>query len=57
MTLEALWGPAILPTRESELIVGVATVDNALHLVQTSGQPALGLLEAMRKALIEACTI
>ncbi|WP_158615495.1 condensation domain-containing protein [Acidipila sp. EB88] len=45
LRVTAVWGPATLIGTEGEQIIGVATLNNELHLVQSSYTPIIGLLD------------
>lgn len=51
LQLESLWGPNILIGTEGEQAIGVATINNAIHLIHTSYQPVEDLLQNAEKIL------
>jgi Condensation domain len=53
--LEAMFGPAVLTGLEGQQTIGVATVNGALCLLQTSHTPVEGLLEKAQSVLAQAC--
>ena len=55
LTLEEMWGPAVLSGMEGEHTIGVATVNRSICLTHTSHTPSGALLEAMQSVLIKAC--
>jgi hypothetical protein len=55
VTLEAIFGPAVLAGFEGQQTIGVATVNGALCLLHTSHTPPDGLLEKTESVLIHAC--
>jgi hypothetical protein len=52
LKLNYLWGPYVLPRFENMQVIGVATVNGTLCLVQTSYTPIVGLLEEMQALLV-----
>jgi hypothetical protein len=52
--LKAMFGPAVLTGLEGQQTIGVATVNGALCLLQTSHTPG-GLLEKTQSVLAQAC--
>jgi hypothetical protein len=55
VTLEAIFGPAVLAGFEGQQTIGVATVNGALCLLHTSHTPLEGLLEKTQSVLTQAC--
>jgi hypothetical protein len=55
VTLEAIFGPAVLAGFEGQQTIGVATVNGALCLLHISHTPPDGLLEKTESVLIHAC--
>lgn len=51
LKLRSVWGPYVLPRFENMQVIGVATVDDSLCVVQTSYTPVVGLLEGMQVLL------
>jgi hypothetical protein len=49
--LESLWGPSVFVGIEGEQMIGVATLDGAIHLLHTSYTPIPKLLQAMEATL------
>ncbi len=49
--MDALWGPAVFVGIEGEQMIGVTTVNGAIHLVHTSYTPIANLLSEMQEAL------
>jgi hypothetical protein len=49
--LESLWGPSVLVGIEGEQMIGVATLNGAMHLLHTSYTPIPKLLQTMESAL------
>ncbi|WP_407273623.1 condensation domain-containing protein [Dickeya ananatis] len=45
LTLESLWGPNVLVGTQDEQTIGVATINDAIHLIHTSYNSAPGFLE------------
>ncbi|MDT7811402.1 MAG: hypothetical protein QOJ42_1318, partial [Acidobacteriaceae bacterium] len=45
--LESLWGPSVFVSIEGEQMVGVATLNGAIHLLHTSYTPIPKLLQTM----------
>jgi hypothetical protein len=56
LTLERLWGPAILAGFKGEQEIGVATVNGSLSLLHVSHNPLRSFLRVMRDCLIAACS-
>jgi hypothetical protein len=54
VTLKAMFGPAVVTGLEGQQTIGVATVNGALCLLQTSHTPR-GLLEKTQSVLAQAC--
>lgn len=54
LTLESVWGPNVLIGTEGEQTIGVATINNAIHLIHTSYQPADDFLANAEKILYQA---
>lgn len=54
LTLEGLWGPSVLIGTEGEQTIGVATINNTIHLIHTSYQPAADFLANAEKILLSA---
>jgi hypothetical protein len=54
LRLEAICGPVALPRRQRSPVIGVATANGALCLVQTSLEPFSGLLKDAESRLILA---
>jgi hypothetical protein len=54
LTLEALWGPAILLGYKGERLVSAITVQGSLGLLHISYEPIPGLLEAAERHLVSA---
>ncbi|MBP2171114.1 NRPS condensation-like uncharacterized protein [Erwinia toletana] len=57
LTLESLWGPSVLLGTEGEQTIGVATINNCIHLIHTSYQPISDFLEHAKNALTVATGI
>jgi hypothetical protein len=55
VTLKAMFGPAVLTGLEGQQTIGVATVNGALCLLQTSHTPPEGLLKKTKSVLAQAC--
>jgi hypothetical protein len=55
MRLKSIWGSSFLTGVMDEQIVGVATVDERLHLLYTSYTPIPSFLENIKSLLSEAC--
>jgi hypothetical protein len=55
LTLEALWGPAILLGYEGERLISAVTVNGALNLLHTSYEPIPCILEVMQQCVTAAC--
>jgi hypothetical protein len=55
VTLKAMFGPAVRTGLEGQQTIGVATVNGALCLLQTSHTPSEGLLEKTQSVLAQAC--
>jgi hypothetical protein len=55
LRIEAVWGPSVLAGYEGEHFVGAATFGGALHLTYSSFTPAVGLLEAVGRMILDAC--
>jgi hypothetical protein len=51
LKLNSVWGPCVLPDFENMQVIGAATVNGSMCLVQTSYTPIVGLLEEMRVLL------
>jgi hypothetical protein len=49
--LESLWGPAVFVGIEGEQMIGVATLNGAIHLLHTSYTPVPKLLQRMQATL------
>jgi hypothetical protein len=49
--LESLWGPSVFVGIEGEQMIGVATLNGAIHLLHTSYTPIPRLLQAMAATL------
>jgi hypothetical protein len=54
LRIEAIWGPAVLVGNEDEQMVGVATLEGAIHLLHTSYSPIQGLLADCERVLTDA---
>jgi hypothetical protein len=50
-TLESLWGPSVFVEIEGEQMIGVATLNGAIHLLHTSYTPIPKLLPTMEATL------
>jgi hypothetical protein len=50
-TLESLWGPSVFVGIEGEQMIGAATLNGAIHLLQTSYTPIQKLLQTMEATL------
>jgi hypothetical protein len=57
ITLEALWGPALLLGYEGERLISAATVNGSLNLLHTSYDPIPSLLEVMQQRMTAACAL
>jgi hypothetical protein len=57
ITLEALWGPAILLGYEGERLISAATVNGSLDLLHTSYDPIPSILDVMQQRLTAACAL
>jgi NRPS condensation-like uncharacterized protein len=55
VTLEALWGPAILLGYEGERLISAATVNGSLNLLHTSYDPIPSILDVMQQRMAAAC--
>jgi hypothetical protein len=55
LTLESVWGPAVIGAVEGARTIGVATVNGSICLTHASRMPPEGFLEAMRSVLVAAC--
>lgn len=51
LTLESLWGPSVLIGTKGEQTIGVATINDAIHLIHTSYSSTVGLLESAKNIL------
>jgi hypothetical protein len=49
--LESIWGPAVFVGIEGEQMIGVATLNGAIHLLHTSYTPISNLLQMMEATL------
>jgi hypothetical protein len=49
--LESLWGPSVFVGIEGEQMIGVATLNGAVHLLHTSYTPIPKLLQTMAATL------
>jgi hypothetical protein len=56
LTLERLWGPAILAGFKGEQEIGVATINRSLSLLHVSHSPLPSFLRVMRDRLAKACS-
>jgi hypothetical protein len=50
--LESLWGPSVFVGIEGEQMIGVATLNGAIHLLHTSYTPMPKLLRTMEATLV-----
>jgi hypothetical protein len=55
VTLEAMFGPAVVTGFEGHQTIGVSTVNGALCLLHISHTPPEGLLEKIQSVLAQAC--
>jgi len=55
LRLKSVWGSSLLTGMLDEQIVGVATVDECLHVLYTSYTPIPSFLENMKNLLSGAC--
>jgi hypothetical protein len=56
LTLERLWGPAILAGFKGEQEIGVATINQSLSLLHVSHRPLPSFLRVMQDRLVTACS-
>lgn len=52
VAIKAVWGPMALDTNHESQIIGVATINNTLHMTHTSLTPLPSLLENTKQILI-----
>jgi hypothetical protein len=57
LTLERLWGPAILAGFKGEQEIGVATINRSLSLLHVSHRPLPSFLRVMQDRLVTACSL
>lgn len=55
LVLERLWGPSLLGSFAGAQVIGVTTINGAMHLLQTSNTMMETLLETTEAHLAEAC--
>jgi hypothetical protein len=55
LRLEAFWGPSVQGRFRDERIIGAATLDGRLRVIQTSPTHIPPFVEPLRDALLQAC--
>ncbi|WP_058910061.1 condensation domain-containing protein [Entomohabitans teleogrylli] len=54
LKIESVWGPNVLIGTHGEQTIGVATINNAIHLIHTSYQPIDNFLDIAEEQLISS---